>query len=75
MKARLRGMNSAALATSIFLIARKRDGASTGSYENEVRPELEQIVRERVETLWRMGITGADLIIAAVGAGLRAFTR
>lgn len=75
MKARLRGMNSAALATSIFLIARKREGASTGSYENEVRPELEQIVRERVETLWRMGITGADLIIAAVGAGLRAFTR
>jgi putative DNA methylase len=75
MKARLRGMESASLATSIFLIARKREGAKTGSYEEEVRPELEQIVRERVETLWRMGITGADLIIAAVGAGLRAFTR
>jgi putative DNA methylase len=75
MKARLRGMDSAALATSIFLIARKRRAADTGSYEDEVRPELEQIVRERVDTLWRMGITGADLIIAAVGAGLRAFTR
>lgn len=72
---RLRAQESSALATSIFLIARKRDGAKTGSYEDEVRPELEQIVRERVETLWRMGITGADLIIAAVGAGLRAFTR
>jgi putative DNA methylase len=75
MKARLRGIDSAALATSIFLIARKRGAADTGSYEDEVRPELEQIVRERVDTLWRMGITGADLIIAAVGAGLRAFTR
>ncbi|MBI3850445.1 MAG: DUF1156 domain-containing protein [Verrucomicrobia bacterium] len=72
---RLMAMDSAALASSIFLIARKRDGAKTGSYEDEIRPELEQIVRERVETLWRMGITGADLIIAAVGAGLRAFTR
>jgi putative DNA methylase len=72
---RLRAMDSAALATSITLVSRKRDGAKTGSYEDEVRPELEQIVRERVETLWRMGITGADLIIAAVGAGLRAFTR
>src|SRR5207244_1573324 len=29
----------------------------------------------RVETLWDMGIAGADLVIACVGAGLRAFTR
>jgi putative DNA methylase len=75
MASRLRGMDSAALASSIFLVARKREGAETGSYEDEVRPELEQIVRERVDTLWKMGITGADLVIAAVGAGLRAFTR
>jgi len=101
MKARLRGMDCAALASSIFLVARKREGStglqpvnqstgfqpvsentgkmpvprSVGSYENEVRPELEKIVRERVDSLWKMGITGADLVIAAVGAGLRAFTR
>jgi putative DNA methylase len=99
MGARLLAMDSAALASSIFLVARKRNGSpdfgrtgfqpvtaqSTGkmpvppsligSYEDEVRPELERIVRERVETLWEMGIVGADLVIAAVGAGLRAFTR
>jgi len=75
MKARLRGMDSAALASSIFLVARKRDGAATGNYDGQVRPELEEIVRERVETLWDMGISGADLVIASVGAGLRAFTR
>jgi putative DNA methylase len=72
---RLRAQESAALASSIFLVARKRDGEGTGSYEDEVRPELEKIVRERVDSLWKMGITGADLVIAAVGAGLRAFTR
>lgn len=75
MKGRLIALDSSALASSIFLVARKRGVDKTGSYEDEVRPELEQIVRERVETLWEMGITGADLIIAAVGAGLRAFTR
>lgn len=64
----------AALASSIFLVARKRDGAKTGSY-HEVRPDLEEIVRERVDTLWDMGISGADLVIASLGAGLRAFTR
>jgi putative DNA methylase len=68
-------MESAALASCIFLVARKREGAETGSYEDEVRPELEKIVRERVDSLWKMGITGADLVIAAVGAGLRAYTR
>jgi putative DNA methylase len=43
--------------------------------EEDVQPELQQIVRERVETLWEMGIAGADLVIACVGAGLRAFTK
>ncbi len=75
MRSRLRGMESAALASSIFLVARKREGAEAGSYEDQVRPDLERTVRERVETLWDMGIVGADLVIAAVGAGLRAFTR
>ena len=56
MGARLVAMDSAALASSIFLVARKREGTSTGSYEDDVRPELEQIVRERVETLWEMGL-------------------
>jgi putative DNA methylase len=75
MGARLLAMESAALASSIFLVARKREGTATGQYEDEVRPELEQIVRERVETLWEIGVSGADLVIACVGAGLRAFTR
>ena len=74
-KVRQNAQNTAALASSILLVARKREDASTGSYENEVRTELDKIVRERVESLWNMGITGGDLVIAAVGAGLRAFTR
>lgn len=72
---RLRAQNAAALASSIFLVARKRAGTQTGSYEEEVRPALDRIVRERVDSFWKMGITGADLVIAAVGAGLRAYTR
>ncbi|MBE7558162.1 hypothetical protein HS125_04135 [bacterium] len=63
------------MASSILLVARKREGTSTAEYETTVRPELETVVRERVNTLWEMGISGADLLIASVGAGLRAFTR
>lgn len=75
MGARIRAIDTASLASSIFLVARRRENSDTGSYENEVLPELRRIVRERVETLWTQGITGADLVIACVGAGLRAFTR
>ena len=75
-KARVAHRGDAALATSIFLVGRRRDAhTTTGAYEDEVQPELRQIVRERVGTLWEEGITGADLVIASVGAGLRAFTR
>jgi putative DNA methylase len=67
--------DTASLASSIFLVARRREGEETGSYERDVRPDLQKIVRERVERLWAQGVTGADLVIACVGAGLRAFTR
>lgn len=72
---RLREIGASALASSIFLCARKREKGKIGSYENEVYPQLEQIVKERVNTLFSEGITGADLVIACVGAGLKAFTQ
>ncbi|XHX78985.1 MAG: DUF1156 domain-containing protein [Stenomitos frigidus ULC029] len=75
MGARLRGQNSAALASSIFLVARKRKDATIGDYAMDVKPELSQIVRERVTTLMTEGVTGADLVIACIGAGLRAYTQ
>lgn len=74
-KTRVAHRGDAALASSIFLVALRREAVETGSYEEQVRQDLEKIVRERVDSLWKMGITGADLVIAAVGAGLRAFTK
>ena len=73
---RLRAQSSAALASSIFLVARKRSAsAKVGNYESDVLPDLLDVVAERVDTLWEMGISGADLVIACIGAGLRAFTK
>jgi putative DNA methylase len=72
---RMRAQGSSALASSIFLCARKREKGKVGSYETEVYPQLEEIIEERVNTLLLGGITGADLVIACVGAGLKAFTQ
>ena len=68
-------MNTASLASSIFLIARKNPRQPVGNYATEVRPEMVRIVESRVRDLMDAGISGADLVIAAVGAGLRPFTR
>ncbi len=75
MRSRLRAMNSAALASSIFLVSRKRTDAKIGDYAMDVRPQLSEIVRDRVKTLIEEGVTGADLVIACIGAGLRAYTQ
>lgn len=75
MPTRGRALQSAALASSIFLVARPRTTTQTGDWANDVRPELHSIVSERVGTLAGLGITGTDLVIAAIGAGMRAYTK
>ena len=76
-RGRVNAHGAAALSDSIFFVARRREAAEVGRYEAEVEPELHGIARERVTTLWAggKGIGGADLLMAAVGAGLRAYTR
>lgn len=66
---------TASLASSIFLVARPRTSTAAGDWAHDVRPELTRIVSERVEELSDLGITGTDLVIAAVGAGMRAYTK
>jgi putative DNA methylase len=72
---RVMSIDNAALATSLFIVTRKREGAPVGNYIRDVRPQLSVIVKERVATLRSLGISGADLVIACVGAGLRAYTQ
>ena len=76
-RGRMNTLGAAALSDSIFFVARRREETVSGQYETDVAPELLRIARERVVTLWAggKGIGGADLLMAAVGAGLRAYTR
>lgn len=76
-RGRVNSLEAAALSDSIFFVARRRERGGIGQYESEVEPQLRQIARERVKTLWNRGkgIGGADLLMAAVGAGLRAYTQ
>ncbi|MXY51431.1 MAG: DUF1156 domain-containing protein [Gammaproteobacteria bacterium] len=76
-KSRAAHQGDAALRSSIFIVARPRQSTTVGGYEQDVLRPLEDIVSERVRTLWNggLGLGGADLLMATVGAGLRTYTR
>ncbi len=74
MQARLLAQESAALASSLYIVCRKRQGAATG-YWSEVRLETRELVERRLQQFWDAGIGGADMFISAIGAGMEVFTR
>ena len=72
MKARLRAQESAALASSIYIIARKMERQPTGFY-NEVKEEMRKYLTAKLHRLWEEGLGGADFFIAAIGAAIEVF--
>lgn len=71
---RLRSQDSAALATSVHLICRKRIDNKVGDWR-EVLMELPTRVGNWMERLQHEGIRGADLVFACIGPALEIFSR
>jgi putative DNA methylase len=71
---RLRAHDSAALASSIFIVCRKRVAQEDGFYD-DVRRELQERIAERLSFFWSQGIRGADFFISAIGPAVEVFGR
>lgn len=74
MGTRLRARESAALASSIYIVARKMKRQPTGFY-NEVKQELTRHLNAKLHSLWEEGIGGADFLISAIGSAIEIFGR
>jgi adenine-specific DNA methylase len=72
MGARLRTQESAALASSIYIVARKMEREKTGFY-NDVKNQLKIHLNQKLDRLWQEGISGADFFIAAIGSAIEVF--
>lgn len=71
-KSRLRSQESAALASSIYIVARKMERQPTGFY-NEVKEEMATHLNAKLHRLWEEGLSGADFFIAAIGSAIEIF--
>ena len=72
MESRLNAKETAALASSIYIVARKMERQPTGFY-NEVREDLKRHLNKKLERLWQEGIGGADFFISAIGSAIEVF--
>ncbi len=72
MKARLRAKESATLASSIYMVCRKRTENKT-AYFNEIKSQIESRIKEKLNQFWNEGIEGSDFFISAIGPAMEVF--
>jgi len=74
MEARLRQQNSAALASSVYMVCRKRVEEKIGEYRSVIR-EMEEKIPQSLERFWDAGISGPDFWQSAIGPAVAIFGR
>jgi adenine-specific DNA methylase len=74
MQERLNAQETASLASSIYMVCRKRTTSEVGEYPT-VRREIEARVRQKLAQFWEEGIRGADFFMSAIGPAVEVFGR
>jgi adenine-specific DNA methylase len=74
MSNRTRSLGSAALASSVWLVCRKRAPARPG-WDSSVLQEMREKITQQLRDFWDAGIRGPDFVWAATGPALEAFSK
>jgi len=72
MQARLNAQETASLASSIYMVCRKRTAEEIGDF-GEVQEEIRRKLAEKLPEFWRQGLQGADFFMSAIGPAVEAF--
>lgn len=73
--ARMRAQSSAALASSVWLIGKKRAATARPGWDANVLEEMRSNIAERLREYWDAGIRGPDFVWAATGPALEAYSK
>jgi len=72
---RLRSQTSAALASSVWLVCKKRPATARLGWDNQVLEEMRENIRGKLREFWDAGIRGPDFVWAATGPALEAYSK
>ena len=72
MKARLNAQETASLASSIYIVCRKMKRKEIGWF-NEIKEEIKKHIYQKLDRLWKEGVSGADFFIAGIGSAIEIF--
>lgn len=75
MGTRTRAFGSAALASSVWLVCRKRPEATRPGWDNRVMEEMRGNIAVKLREFWDAGIRGPDFVWAATGPALEAYSK
>ena len=71
---RTRSLASAALASSVWLVCKKRPPSRPG-WDNTVLNKMRENITQQLRAFWDAGIRGPDFVWAATGPALEAFSK
>lgn len=72
---RSRGQSAASLASSVWLVCKKRPSTARPGWDNKVIEEMRANIATRLREFWDAGIRGPDFVWAATGPGLEAYSK
>jgi putative DNA methylase len=75
MPSRQRASSTAALSSSVWIVAKPRPADARPGWDNQVLEEMRQNIREKLRDFWDAGIRGPDFVWAATGPALEAFSK
>lgn len=67
-------VNSATLATSLWMVCRKRPVKAKAGHYGKVKREMQERITERLRYFWDVGIRGPDFVWAAIGPALESYS-
>ncbi|MDR0827626.1 MAG: DUF1156 domain-containing protein [Desulfovibrio sp.] len=71
---RMRGLSSAALSSSVWLVCKKRPATAAPGWDSKVLAKMETHITEKLRAFWDAGIRGPDFVWAATGPALTAYS-
>jgi putative DNA methylase len=75
MRGGVRNFGRASLASSVWLVCKKRPITARPGWDNKVLDEMRANIAQRLRSFWDAGIRGPDFVWAATGPALEAYSK